>query len=509
AIKGYSISPKNPDLLLEHAKRLKAKNWEKHRSLPQGWSENKDEIEKITNDYYWWIETFYELGLISDNFKKDAEKWVREQHFLEKVQMENSVLVLTSFLGSGSFFYNYSASIQNIRLEYLDSLLTYDCISSEKHKELSLILSEEKLLIDDIDLLKYLKNTFILDVNDFEGDVNNTEEVYLHFLNILKNNLLPNLRIDGIDSFIKLIENGEGEPPFESPHLAITLDGITYHQVFGRAIPALPKDMYNSYSNTTAILIGTYFIQSYLTDQKSKFRLYFISDQSIARPKGNGKVGLIFLEKEVVPFVQGFMTITDNAILGELQFNLLSFQEIKEILLSLQDYGIIETWSAKEVEEIIPTVRVDTADTVYRILKELPNTLADIYVSVPEYTPLEEYPFGLPIIIERLSKISNNKFTPKNIQKGWKEYRENATYPVSISFDFKGKSYAITIENEEDDYRFWRDHGIVSLVNSALEDQNIEERFFLLREGRDEYIFMRKKSLLQLKKKHPRLSSQY
>jgi hypothetical protein len=77
-------------------------------------------------------------------------------------------------------------------------------------------------------------------------------------------------------------------------------------------------------------------------------------------------------------------------------------------------------------------------------------------------------------LIETLSLISNNKFSPQNLNiynEGWTENKEH--YIVEINFKFNNENCQIKLLCEE-----WFDFDLIIELNKILNIQEIEEQFY-------------------------------
>lgn len=504
-------APKNAKVLIKSCERIKATSWNNYRSSLLPWQLNEAQIRKTKEDLKWWINTLHQSFLITSPLKTEVLKWIEEGHFIEEVQGDNATRVLFGRLASASMYYNFIPYINEMRLEYVDSLYQRQWIQKDNYEELFRLLKLDTILLDEIEVINYVDGTFILDADEYRGDPNNAESVYRFFLENVQQHLLPNLRMDSIQQLTETVESTYvNESPLEVDYLRIVLNGIPYRQYIGTILPNLPENRYISYEFEPRVAFtNTYFIQSYLADQGFEERLFYVTDQNFVRQKVGSRLLAALLSDEARHLLQGVTLHPHNWLFDPAIFNQLTFEETKNKIIDLQSYGILSSLTEIEIEALVPIIRSTSYDHTYYMLKMLPNALADIYVQVLEYTPLEEYPYELPIIIKRLAEASNGNFIPENIQKGWKEWREEDDFPYSFGFELSGKPYNVIVENEKQERQFWDKNKIIDLVNDALKDQGIRERFFPLKIGFREYLFVTEENFNRLVSAYPDLVERY
>lgn len=89
-------------------------------------------------------------------------------------------------------------------------------------------------------------------------------------------------------------------------------------------------------------------------------------------------------------------------------------------------------------------------------------------------------------LIENLSIISNNKFSPQNLNvgnEGWTENREH--YIVEINFKLRNENCQIRLLCEE-----WFDFDLITELNKILKKQGMEEQFYPVKTGDQSLIIV-------------------
>lgn len=89
-------------------------------------------------------------------------------------------------------------------------------------------------------------------------------------------------------------------------------------------------------------------------------------------------------------------------------------------------------------------------------------------------------------LVETFSIISNNKFSPQNLnikKEGWTENREH--YIVEINFKLGNENCQIKLLCEE-----WFDFDLITELNKILRKQGIEEQFYPVKTGDQSLIIV-------------------
>jgi|GEM_PF-4298157 len=464
----------NPKKIISEVEDLMGDNWKKYRPKRINYNSTENEISVVNNQLIWWIQTYSKLGLINDRVVSDAELWLKtsmEQKFHSRQRLVN----FFKFIISKILFYDNESVYSLEQKSYLDTLLNNNLISVENYNTL-LESYKPNEVKRQMEILSFMPNSFIFELKNFKSEYPNYNANYIAFLDTLKTHLIPDIRIDSIYSFSKEFVDDEYGGTYENEILSITLNGKEYWQTASNLFP--------SYSENTPIIMGTVyqsdvsFIQEYLCDQNSPYRLFMIEDKDRLRNERGTKLGIILLDSNQVNVLADLPCTFLELQPFSYYHHINSFDTIFSTIKQLQTIGIATQLNDKEIIELIPEIRLSSFGDIRSILTHLPNVVADL--DLIYYDEIDDPTYTFPKLINRLSKASNGMFIPQNIRKGWKEYSEDKTFPSEVGFTLNGKEYYSEIKDGREGNEYLEAENLIKLVNVALLEAKIDGQFYCI-----------------------------
>lgn len=477
---GYSLMNylDNPENLVKEAEKLMGENWKSNRPKRITYDSTEEEVSLAKNQLNWWIQTFSKVNIINERVANDAKAWLGEDEVKDQNYQSNQSLELEQFfrfLMVQVAFYENEEEYSLEQKSFLDTLLNHNLISHENYKTL-LESYQPNEVKSQMEILSSMPNSFIFDLKKVNTSYYKYKEKYSAFLDTLKSHLIPELRIDSIRVFSKEFVDMEYGGTYENDILSVKLNGIEYWQRAG--------DIFPYYDVNASVTMGTlrehdvFFIQQFLCDTSSPYRLYMIEDKDRLRNRRGSKMGVVLLDSNQFNVLKELpWTFLEFHSFNNYQ-QIQSFDTIYSTIKDLQTIGIASQLDDKAINQLIPEIRLSSTGDIDDILPHLPNTVADLELIIDDEFNKPTYTF--PKLINRLVKVSNGTFIPKNIRKGWKEYSEEKVFPSEVGFTFNDIEYYYTIKDEGEAYEFLKTKNLIKLVNMALFKDRIHGQFYCI-----------------------------
>lgn len=464
-----------------------------------------------------------------------------------------------------TWFYDNYEDQKRLQFKYIDSLQVVKLLSKEKGDSLKKSYQPYELK-SKVDILS-LSNYAVV-IPKEHGNFTR-EEIYENLFKQINTKLIPALKFTDF-SVSEITPNSSDQDnnlmglPFSNPmdknkkpyRLQYSVNGFTYAQkadtdfsLVKNLIKTIPPDVnidstiIQSYVTFLSPIIGINTkdfrsINDFLIDQKSDKRLIVVGNEMnpLIPIKDARKVILLVDSTQSLSFASKFQEIPFlGSLFGEKSdfSDKMSRENLSKILQDFQEHHIIPIDSKEAIDKAIVDFRFqsDNRNNVERgLLLSFPSIIAQI-----NFNPKEENEkkASFKNFINELSRVSNNQFKPEKINDNF----ENEVLKSSdkdrnlvMSYRLKDKKYEYKQEIPKVDMKDMpipqgmkkdflnfdnlnlNQYDLIGLVNSSLEENNIDGQFYEINarsgmnifgaSGKSYYIFLNQEQYSYIEQNH-------
>lgn len=463
-----------------------------------------------------------------------------------------------------TYFYDNYESLKNTQFKFIDSLQTFNLLSTSKAMILKNSYQPYELK-SKVELLSFCENAIILP--SVQKNLTRAE-IYENLYLEIKEKLLPEFRFTEFKITELSKKNNENNEelakqiPFTNPFaknknnykLSFKNAERNYTQkadtdfafikTLQKSIPTdidIDSTIIKEYANVLSFLTGFtnkdfQSINDFLTDQASNKRIIVVNNDfnPLLPIKESRKILMLVDSLQNKIFEE---KTKENALFGglfgrKIDFtNQKSYDNILKVIKDLQKIEILPSIQNSEISQKITDLRFEqiSLDNIPRnLILNSPETCAKIDLTTNEK---KENVLVFKNFINELSRISKGKFSPekitdnfnKEIQKGNQKERE-----LIVKFSLNGKKYvhrqklakAIEKSDSQDmmpgiqmnlDKVFFNSEEWLSIVNQSLEENNIDGVFYKIKsrinftfhQTIENYIFLDKEQFEFIEKNYP------
>jgi len=492
----------DPEGLVDRIDSIRGEEWKANR--PNNINIDRREISNISDQLTWWLETFKAYGLLNDKVYSEGKKYVESGELLSLTYGPREPLdYFFKYLTDRIYFNENIGKFIDEQKNIIDSLYGYGIIDEKGRKELLGSYDDDELK-SSIDIIRYFNRSLVIDIKEYQYLQGDTKANYEKFISLIKEWFLPQLELDSLYRFIKEYEDKEYGGSYERHLLSIRLNGKEYWQEGGQIFPYVMNiDGKEIIDDTRNHDID--FINQYLADQNKSYRFVLFQDMHKTENDMRSLIAIVMLD---VGQINKLNELNDRYF-SDIRYirpqnNGNNYDTLMSLFREFKLLGMAPDLSKEDMDTKIAEMR-ERGETDKKDVLLYLGIAIDLELYYDDYNNVKKSDFQ--ITIERLSSISNNKFIPSSIEKGWGRYRRDISYPVSTGFLFNGKEYKISIMNREEDDVFWNEGGLIEFVNRALRDHDINGKFHKIENKSfstlGKALFFTEEQYTYMKKNHP------
>lgn len=421
------------------------------------------------------INDLNKIGLINNQIYQDIINESKSNELLWEA-------MIFEYAAERAFYYENYDKNKDKELQYLQQLKQADVLSDTGYQQIVQSFKPFELK-RKFDYLRYCNNAVVFDLTKY------TLDPTAYYTQIIQDlvKVIPGFAYNELK--VEIIQKpDEYYKSHMNDYVRINIEIDTNQYVY--------SFHHNTSPNQSLPDISPNFHEIFnkiLIDRGSDQRFYYANDAANGNSNDSNFFALILMSKEQYeawgsrnPFYR-----------QENHDNFFTTKMIQNFIIDCEKIGLFAHLTANQINTAKQEVMENHIERYYDIISHFPNTSIDISWE----SDATEHPYQDNVM--KFAIKSNGLFTPNNIIDNFYEDKVKEKEKTQFGFQFKGKQYEMELDNYYDGI----DPGFVSLIDKALEEQQIDGRIYGYISDTEwaGFLFLTLSQYSYLKTKHPTL----